>query len=142
MVNILEKYNRMKDAEDKRNSKYHIYPKGFGGCSSIRVCPDSRSQKMAGIIYEPKFIEPGWAGITNERGGMRTGTTAHNEIQLALLIDWENNRDDPEYKDILYSEEIYVIVPITENFTAISPIDVLYYKRGALHLKTIQFKDF
>lgn len=143
MVNILEKYARTKDLEDKQNAKYHIYPKGFGGCSAIMVCPDSRAQKIVGIVYEPKIIEPGWQGITNERGGMRTGTTGHEEIQLALRIDYENNREtDPEYKDILYSDEVYVIVPITDKFTAISPIDVLYSKHGAIALKRIQFKDF
>ena len=143
MVNILKKYARLKELEDKQGSKYHIYPKGFGGVSAIMVCPDSRSQKMAGIFYPAKFIEPGWAGITNEKGGMRTGTTGHNEIQLALQIDFENNRDeDPEYRDVFYDYEVYVIVKITDNFTAISPIDVLYYKKGAVGMKLIQFKDF
>lgn len=143
MVNILEKYARTKDLEDKQNAKYHIYPKGSGGCSAIMVCPDSRAQKIAGIKYEPKFIEPGWQGITNEKGGMRTGTTGHQEIQLALLIDYENNKDtDPEYKDIIYSEEVYVMVRITDNFIAISPLDVLYSKDGAIGMKQIQFKDF
>ena len=143
MVDVIAKFNRVKKIEDKQQAKYHIYPEGFGGCSSVRKCPTSRAQKLAGIRHPKKIILPGWIGITNEKGGMRTGTVAHGEVQVTLEIDYENHKDDdPEYEGLNYNYEVYVIVKITNNYIVISPVDIIYSKDGAIILQMIEFKDF
>ena len=143
MIDIVSKYNRVKKIEDELQARYHVWPEGSGGCSQIEKCPTSRSQQLAGIKFPPKIIKEGWHGITKERGGMRTGNMIHEDVGLALEIDFLNYRDtDPEYKDLEYITEVYVIVPITSRYTAISPIDVMYYKKGAIEKQMIHFKDF
>ena len=92
MINLEEKYERTKKAEDKIQAKYHIWPEGSGGCSQIEKCPTSRSQQLAGIKFPVKIIKEGWHGITKERGGMRTGTSAHEDIGLSLEIDFLNHK--------------------------------------------------